>query len=189
MTDIESKLNKFRAQNEQIKPNTSVKFDYHLFIRFFENLGSFFPSKQEKTEKKNENLTKSETEPNKDEHQFQANPKLKRLIVRDSVRNQAKIPSCLDKEETEEKTDSAEFRIKVIQIALKFLLWLILFFIFLKLEFAAVYFVISLLVIIYLNTRVSKSKNGQLSAYSVFNPNVERISGTITPEKLQQHLF
>lgn len=93
------------------------------------------------------------------------------------------------------KTDEIEepeeievpLRIRVIKIVLSFLLWAILFVIFIKLEFGVVYFVISLLVIIYLNT--GRRKPGTKSAYSVFNPNVERIQGQLTAEQLQQNLL
>lgn len=93
------------------------------------------------------------------------------------------------------KTDEIEepeeievpLRIRVIKIVLSFLLWAILFAIFIKLEFGVVYFVISLLVVIYLNT--GRRKPGTKSAYSVFNPNVERIQGQLTAEQLQQNLL
>ena len=74
----------------------------------------------------------------------------------------------------------------MINVVLKFLLWIILLIIFIKLEFGIVYFVVSLLFLIYFNTSVRR-KSG-LSAYSVFNPNLERLHGTLTPEQVEKSL-
>lgn len=90
-------------------------------------------------------------------------------------------------EEEEEKTEFKWNRIFIIKSILVFLLWLSLFLIFIRLEFGAVFFIISFLVAIYLNT--GRRLPGTKSAYSVFNPNVERIHGQITAEQLQQNLL
>lgn len=79
------------------------------------------------------------------------------------------------------------FRLRLIKIALKFFLWATLFALFIKLEFGIVYFVVSLLVLVYLNT--GRRAPGTKSAYSVFNPNVERIQGQLTAEQLEKNLM
>jgi Flp pilus assembly protein TadB len=95
-----------------------------------------------------------------------------------------------DNDEVEE-TESLKFYI--FKLMLKFLLWSTLFALFVRFEFGLVYFVLSLLVLIYLNTskrsKRKRRRQGELSAYSVFNRNVERIQGTITAEQLQSNLM
>ncbi|KAK7104005.1 hypothetical protein V1264_018784 [Littorina saxatilis] len=73
---------------------------------------------------------------------------------------------------------------------LKILLWLILWGIFIELQFGAVFFAVSALVFVYKNTRTGRGrKKKSLSAYSVFNPNCERLQGTITAEQLEANLL
>jgi hypothetical protein len=74
------------------------------------------------------------------------------------------------------------------KLTLKVALWFVLFAIFIRLEFGLVYLVTSLLIVIYLNTRNKRRKN-EISAYSVFNPNLERIDGTFTAEQMEKNLF
>ena len=103
----------------------------------------------------------------------------------------------VDYEEEEEDSDEVEEReplkIYVFKLMLKFLLWSTLFALFVRFEFGLVYFVVSLLVLIYFNTskrsKRQRRRQGELSAYSVFNRNVERIQGTITAEQLQSNLM
>lgn len=72
--------------------------------------------------------------------------------------------------------------------ALYTLLWATLMGIAVQLEFGAVFFILSLLVLMWLNTRTKKKKPGEPSAYSVFNPNCEAIDGTIKPEQFESEL-
>ncbi|KAK3909335.1 SAYSvFN domain-containing protein 1 [Frankliniella fusca] len=72
--------------------------------------------------------------------------------------------------------------------ALYTLLWATLMGIAVQLEFGAVFFILSLLVLMWLNTRTKKKKPGEPSAYSVFNPNCEPIDGTIKPEQFEAEL-
>ena len=59
-----------------------------------------------------------------------------------------------------------------------FILCYSLYRIFLKYNFGAVYFMITIIALIFLN--LGQRKPGELSAYSVFNPNQERILGTMS---------
>ncbi|KAH9496137.1 SAYSvFN domain-containing protein 1 [Bulinus truncatus] len=70
----------------------------------------------------------------------------------------------------------------------KTLLWIILWALFIELQFGAVYFTVSLLLFICFSTRTGP-KDDKLSAYSVFNENCERIHGTVTAEQLQKNMF
>ncbi|EFB17426.1 hypothetical protein PANDA_016216, partial [Ailuropoda melanoleuca] len=72
---------------------------------------------------------------------------------------------------------------------LKVLLWLVLLGLFVELEFGLVYFVLSLFYWMYVGTRSPEEKReGEKSAYSVFNPGCEAIQGTLTAEQLEREL-
>ena len=59
-----------------------------------------------------------------------------------------------------------------------FIIWYSLYRLFLKYNFGAVYFMITIISLIFLN--LGQRKPGELSAYSVFNPNNERILGSMS---------
>ncbi|XP_070953213.1 SAYSvFN domain-containing protein 1 isoform X1 [Macaca nemestrina] len=72
---------------------------------------------------------------------------------------------------------------------LKVLLWLVLLGLFVELEFGLAYFVLSLFYWMYVGTRgPEEKKEGEKSAYSVFNPGCEAIQGTLTAEQLEREL-
>ncbi|CAD5122953.1 DgyrCDS11346 [Dimorphilus gyrociliatus] len=71
-------------------------------------------------------------------------------------------------------------------IALKVGLWLVLFGLFVELEFGFVFVVISIFFIIFIN--LGSRKRGEKSAYSVFNENCERLDGTFTAEQFEREL-
>ncbi|XP_014218467.1 SAYSvFN domain-containing protein 1 [Copidosoma floridanum] len=71
---------------------------------------------------------------------------------------------------------------------LYFLLWATLYIIAIETEFGAAYFVISALIFIYFNTRSGPKRKGEVSAYSVFNPNCQSIDGTLKPEQFEQEI-
>uniref|UniRef100_A0A2R5L678 Putative conserved plasma membrane protein n=1 Tax=Ornithodoros turicata TaxID=34597 RepID=A0A2R5L678_9ACAR len=70
----------------------------------------------------------------------------------------------------------------------KFTLWFLLMTLAVHVEFGAVFFILSLFYVIFTNLRTSPRKKGELSAYSVFNPNFETIHGTVSPQQLEQQL-
>ncbi|XP_058234518.1 SAYSvFN domain-containing protein 1 isoform X2 [Hemibagrus wyckioides] len=69
---------------------------------------------------------------------------------------------------------------------LKVLLWLVLLGLFSELDFGLPFFLLSLFYWLYegLRSPVAR-KPGEMSAYSVFNPNCEPILGTLTAEQLE----
>ncbi|XP_072498096.1 SAYSvFN domain-containing protein 1 isoform X1 [Notamacropus eugenii] len=72
---------------------------------------------------------------------------------------------------------------------LKVALWLVLLGLFVELEFGLVYFVLSLFYWMYVGTRgPGEKKEGEKSAYSVFNPGCESIQGTLTAEQFEREL-
>lgn len=72
--------------------------------------------------------------------------------------------------------------------ALYFIFWATCFAIAVELQFGAVFFVISALVGIYLNTRTGPKPKNEMSAYSVFNKNVESIDGTLKAEQFEREI-
>ncbi|CAF3014045.1 unnamed protein product [Rotaria sp. Silwood2] len=89
------------------------------------------------------------------------------------------------KEEIEEKEEESISSWQI--ILLKLFVWLTLFLIFIRLEFGAVYFIISLIYLMWSNLG-SRRRRNQLSAYSVFNPNFEKIQGTFSAEDYDRQL-
>ncbi|KAK7133420.1 hypothetical protein R3I94_015333 [Phoxinus phoxinus] len=68
----------------------------------------------------------------------------------------------------------------------KVLLWIVLLGLFSELEFGLPFFVISLFYWLYEGLRSPKARQpGEMSAYSVFNPDCQPILGTLTAEQLQ----
>lgn len=74
-------------------------------------------------------------------------------------------------------------------LALKWIMWLIGYKIFIILEFGAVYFILSGFGLIWLNMHNRSRAPGEASAYSVFNPNCEAIDGTFTAEQFERELL
>ncbi|XP_059843233.1 SAYSvFN domain-containing protein 1 [Hypanus sabinus] len=93
------------------------------------------------------------------------------------------------KEKSEEQTTEPDRFIFTILTVLKFLLWLVLLGLFIELEFGLVYFVLSLFYWIYVGTREpSEKEQGEVSAYSVFNPGCKAIEGSLTAEQFEREL-
>ncbi|OXB65793.1 hypothetical protein ASZ78_008860 [Callipepla squamata] len=74
-------------------------------------------------------------------------------------------------------------------LLLKVLLWAVLLALFAELELGLPFFVLSLLYWMYAGTRgPAERRQGELSAYSVFNPGCTAIAGTLTAEQLEREL-
>ena len=73
-------------------------------------------------------------------------------------------------------------------IGLKALLWLTLFGFFVEVEFGVVFVLSSIFYFMYTSMRRRKRKNSELSAYSVFNKNFERLEGTLTADQFEREL-
>lgn len=79
-------------------------------------------------------------------------------------------------------------KIKIVKYLLYFLLWAVSYVIAIEYEFGAVYFILSALAFIGLNTRSRPKKPGELSAYSVFNPDCKAIEGTIDAAQFEREI-
>ncbi|XP_076226035.1 SAYSVFN motif domain containing 1 isoform X2 [Nomia melanderi] len=78
--------------------------------------------------------------------------------------------------------------LKTIMYLLCFLLWVILYVIAIEFEFGTVYLVLSMLIFIWINTHTRPKKPGELSAYSVFNPNCTAIEGTLEASQFEREI-
>lgn len=73
-------------------------------------------------------------------------------------------------------------------LLLKIALWIVLYLLFLELEWGAVYVIISAFYLIFTNFRNGQRKSWEPSAYSVFNPDCEPIDGTLKPEHFEKQI-
>ncbi|XP_041354880.1 SAYSvFN domain-containing protein 1-like [Gigantopelta aegis] len=121
---------------------------------------------------------------------FKRNPQTSQSDGKDTASdsNQSADSLKLVISDSGEISQQSSSRLITTERVLKVVLWFVLWAIFLELQFGAVYFVVSLLFIIYRTTRTGPKKTGDLSAYSVFNPNCERIDGTFTAEQFEKEL-
>ncbi|XP_016906768.1 uncharacterized protein LOC107994396 [Apis cerana] len=78
--------------------------------------------------------------------------------------------------------------LRIVTYLLYFLLWATLYIIAIEYEFGAIYFIVSTLIFICLNTRSRPKKPGELSAYSVFNPNCKAIEGTLDASQFEREI-
>ncbi|XP_047994111.1 SAYSvFN domain-containing protein 1 [Leguminivora glycinivorella] len=81
------------------------------------------------------------------------------------------------------------WRYFIIKWSIYFIIWLTLYAFFLKMQFGAVFFVFSVLIGIYLNTRTGPRRKGEVSAYSVFNKDCASIDGTLNAEQLMKEMM
>jgi len=139
-----------------------------------------------------------QTQRNKDEPTDQKiNPKMGSVVIWQSLL--CRISGVLSNVVTVSKTfvlDSAPCRVMSesalrhpkLGYVLKIAIWLLLWSAFIVVEFGTVFFMVSLFYVVYANTRTGPNKENAPSAYSVFNPNCERIAGTFTAEQFEDHL-
>ncbi|KAK2576431.1 hypothetical protein KPH14_005764 [Odynerus spinipes] len=101
--------------------------------------------------------------------------------------NNIEIAEDIDCSEDETNNVQCSPLTKIVYL-LYFALWATLYVIAIEIEFGTVYFIGSTLVLIYLNTRSTPRKKGELSAYSVFNPNCEAIEGTLDASQFEREI-
>lgn len=100
------------------------------------------------------------------------------------------IPSVesLEKIQTSVSGESGRSRIEYLILMLKILIYIIAQTVAYLIEFGAVFFCVSMLVLIWYTLDDRKRERKELSAYSVFNPNFEAIDGTVTADQLKKQL-
>ena len=73
-------------------------------------------------------------------------------------------------------------------LSVKVVVWLLLWAWFIGSGFGAIFFILSLICFVWMNTGTKPRAPGVPSAYSVFNENCERIEGTFTAEQFDEGL-
>ncbi|XP_059157218.1 uncharacterized protein LOC131941758 [Physella acuta] len=167
-TNMEAKLAEYRAKKAKEK-----QFENSLISKLKNNLTHRFRWKEVKDltpEPSNISLEHSDK-------QAQLESKKSKFKLED-------VDDIVSVAELSKRTSTTEWLLRI----LKFLLWLTLWGLFVELQFGAVFFTISVLLFIYVNTRTGP-KDNRPSAYSVFNKDCERIHGTLTAEQLQKQMF
>lgn len=84
----------------------------------------------------------------------------------------------------EESAETSPWYTKLLKVAL----WLVLWGLFIELEFGVVFLVVSMLLFLYISLRGSRRKPWEPSAYSVFNKDCEAIEGTLSAEQFEREL-
>ncbi|CAG9789444.1 unnamed protein product [Diatraea saccharalis] len=102
--------------------------------------------------------------------------------------NPSDVTSELSEIETTVEENPESWKYFIVKWSIYLVVWLTLYAIFLKLQFGAVFFVISVLIGICLNTRTTPKKKGEISAYSVFNQNCVSIDGTLKAEQFEREI-
>ncbi|XP_023938811.1 SAYSvFN domain-containing protein 1 [Bicyclus anynana] len=113
------------------------------------------------------------------------------LEEEEPVRNELKTNLIMEEDpfpETSEEKNQESWRYFTIKWSLYTIIWVTLYAIFLKLQFGAVFFIVSILIGICLNTRTRPKKEGEVSAYSVFNQNCTSIDGTLKAEQFEKEI-
>lgn len=101
----------------------------------------------------------------------------------------ADVASEVSELESVAEESQESWRYFAVKWSLYVIIWITLFAFFLNIGFGAVFFVISALVFICINTRTKRKKPGEISAYSVFNEDCKSIDGTLNAEELQRQMM
>ncbi|KAL6978198.1 SAYSvFN domain-containing protein 1 [Sarracenia purpurea var. burkii] len=94
----------------------------------------------------------------------------------------AKTKDSSDENSVEESFNWIKFTVSVV-------VWICLFWYSVYIEFGAIFFILSCFYVIWTNTRTRPRKPNEISAYSVFNPNCERIGGTLDAKQLESEMI
>lgn len=73
-------------------------------------------------------------------------------------------------------------------LVMLFMFWFVIFTVFVHFQWGAVFFVLSALIFIFVNTRTRTRRYGEVSAYSVFNKDCKTIDGQLTAEQFEKEL-
>ncbi|XP_075982698.1 SAYSVFN motif domain containing 1 [Anticarsia gemmatalis] len=115
-------------------------------------------------------------------------PPLEHPVTNPPIEDISEVISEVSEVESFEEENPETWRQCIIKYAVYGTIWLVFYIIFLKLQFGAVFFVLSVLIFIYFNTRTRPRKHGEVSAYSVFNENCKSIDGTLKAEQFEREI-
>lgn len=143
--------------------------------------------RQQKESQRGTEKTLKETSKTAADH-YLTDPILKDNPVERTVVDSTPLPSSTNHQSQTHATSSIQPSSSWLVFGLKALLWLLLLGFFIEIEFGIAFFISSLFYWMYSFLRGSKRNPKELSAYSVFNKNCERIDGTLAAEQFDQEL-
>lgn len=189
--ELEKKLKNYRAKKrrEEFTENVIARFKKAMSV-LLGNTGTVEPKAHviniEVSDKEVENEKQiPEISKPKAESQHRKHTKRKQASPQVVSSEEESLVSDDDEEELEDTVKTRTW-IDYVTWLVYFLFWATLYAIAVKLKFGAVYFILSCFVGMYLNTRTGRKRRDEVSAYSVFNPNVESIDGTLKAEQLER---
>lgn len=103
-------------------------------------------------------------------------------------RRKPMVPIVVTDEPIVDETPAPWTTLQVATLVTKIALWCLLMALAVVVEFGAVFFAVSVLCFIFTNLRNRPRKRGELSAYSVFNPNGQAIDGSVSAQDFEQQL-
>ncbi|XP_038206946.1 uncharacterized protein LOC119828771 isoform X2 [Zerene cesonia] len=170
---MEAKLKEYRAlrRRQQFVDNIKQKLEHSK-----EKIVNFLVPKPNMGERNEEEVVLLENEEDTSINNTKA-------LLEESVDLTSEVSEVESIEENQES-----WRYCMIKWTIYAIIWLTLFIYFLKLQFGAVFFVISVLIGICLNTSTRPKKRGEVSAYSVFNKNCVSIDGTLKAEQFEKEI-
>ncbi|CAB3248864.1 unnamed protein product [Arctia plantaginis] len=193
---MEAKLKKFRSlrSRKESKDNNNDKIDKSkrkitnsLLPRIFRNMGI-----QEEEVLLIENDEPLPAKPNRIKEKLnEVIPQVSKYTpeLTEVTSEVSDVISEVSEPETLEEENPVSWQYCIIKYSAYAIIWLSLFIYFIKLQFGAVYFGVTVLIGICLNTRTKPKKRGEVSAYSVFNEDCASIDGTLKAEELQRQLL
>ncbi|XP_063605735.1 SAYSvFN domain-containing protein 1-like [Penaeus indicus] len=183
-SSIEEQLAQYRLRKKREEGYKSVK------KRFWELLCSAMS-----VMRSNSTASEAESSSGGDEQQPREHADVKELRKRLTVTRESSSGTSADHSDADSAGNtslpsfSSYTKLDWIALGLKCAMWLILFKIFILLEFGAVFFIFSAFAFIWYNMRSEPKKKGEISAYSVFNPNCETIDGTLSAEQFEREIL
>ncbi|XP_074541242.1 SAYSvFN domain-containing protein 1 [Halichoeres trimaculatus] len=158
---MEQKLAEFRARRQAAKKEEAVPLSTEKTVMDSSPQTDTTAAVRQHTEERSENSESAQSSPNKDTSDWLLDSALGRWLASRHL-----VMSNL--------------------MLLKVLLWLVLLGLFVELEFGLPFFIISLFYWLYEGLRSPAAREpGELSAYSVFNPDCQPLLGTLTAEQLE----
>lgn len=183
-SSIEEQLAQYRLRKKKEETHKSVK------KRFWELIWSAMSVMRSSS-----TASESESSSSADEQQPKEHSDAKELRKRLTVTRESSSGTSVDHSDADSAGNSSQLsfssytKLDWIALGLKCALWLILVKIFILLEFGAVFFIFSAFAFIWYNMRSEPKKKGEISAYSVFNPNCETIDGTLSAEQFEREIL
>ncbi|CAH1985614.1 unnamed protein product [Acanthoscelides obtectus] len=159
MNDVENRLAEYRRRKQRVEVRERV-------LNNMKSLLSSYSKKTKPTDLENEGETEKLCDSNEE-------TKTEPVTENETICGNSDI-------------GKSNLILKSIYYILCFTCWGILYAVFIQLQFGTVFLIVSCLVGMYLNTGTKAP--GEVSAYSVFNPDCESIDGTLKAEQFEREI-